>query len=74
MIGTRKLTAWYWIFGFCVAFTMVRLVAPWFSEMEALKDLPENVVETIKWSTGLFFGANAIGKAAAAYGKKPESA
>lgn len=61
MTGNRKLTAWFWIFGFAAGFTVVRMLLPLFTEMGGLDDLPSQVVDIIKWATLFFFAANVLG-------------
>lgn len=61
MAGNRKLTAWFWIFGFCAGFTLIRLAQGWFNESPPLNDLPNQVVDLVKWATLFFFAANVLG-------------
>lgn len=62
-IGNRKLVAFYAVFAFVVAFTMVRALMPlWIPEMKPLDDIPNLVKEIVVWSVGLFFFHNAASK------------
>jgi len=60
IIGWRKLTAWALVFALTVA-------ATWLG-----RDVPGNAKELLVFSTGFFFGANAIGKVATAFKGKAE--
>lgn len=53
MLGWRKLSAWGLIFALGAYVSIV-------SVSHGGADVPDNVVEMIKWVTGFFFGANAV--------------
>jgi hypothetical protein len=48
MLGWRKLTAWFLVY----AATYATLWMGW--------DMTETTADVIKWTTGFFFGANAL--------------
>lgn len=54
MLNWRKLAAWGLVFSLS-AFVAIKLVISC-----GASDIPNNVVELVKWVTGFFFGANAV--------------
>lgn len=49
MLGWRKLSAWFLVYGFAVVATLV-----------VKTEIQTNNMEMVKWVTGIFFGANAV--------------
>lgn len=54
VLGWRKLSAWFLVFALG-AYVSIDVVGH-----NGGNDIPNNVLELIKWVTGFFFGANAI--------------
>lgn len=54
ILGWRKLGAWFLVFALG-AYVSIDVVGH-----NNGADIPDNVLELIKWVTGFFFGANAI--------------
>ena len=71
-VGSRKMLIWAWTFAFAAGFTVVRMLLPLFSDMDAIDDIPPLVKELLVWVTGAVALSNAVSKFSPAVAKGVE--